>query len=381
MRLHIAIHTSPEQGPTGYRWLKVPAAVGDALLASGYDRVAPDLPGDSRDLREGNIRLYAGMASVDREWSVLYRVLYGGHDSAGRDCKVYLACGFFRREEARAVDILPVLEEPEFAKTDEGGGGRGEVEWSRRLPDHSDSSGAIQSRLADKEGVRKAMANCLGLPLGTSYRVVFSEDQNAGWSGTLVLDPKWGETATRGKACSPSDRRAIAAPAALPLTDGQSAARRLAVGADPSPARGASGRAKTAAMCAILVGLGVGVGVGISRRLGVSQVEVEAIVSKKLQLTTENLEPRIKAIEERLSTPMVETYFPLRTNPPDGGTQKQIGTRLDMAERRLGELTDAAEAAQRDAAKASATAETARTRAEDAYRTANAAMKLAKRGN
>jgi hypothetical protein len=134
-------------------------------------------------------------------------------------------------------------------------------------------------------------------------------------------------------------------------------------------------------MCAILVGLGVGVGVGISRRLGVSQVEVEAIVSKKLQLTTENLEPRIKAIEERLSTPMVETYFPLRTNPPDGGTQKQIGTRLDMAERRLGELTDAAEAAQRDAAKASATAETARTRAEDAYRTANAAMKLAKRGN
>jgi len=187
MRIYTAIHTSPSAGPVGYCWLVKQVAGDDKVLPKAYDCILRDLPKDSIPLRKGTIKHAGGMASVDKDWGIVYRVLYGGQDFRKRDYKVFLACGLFKRTPVNDMDMFAVLEEKEFSEVDETGSGRKEIVWTRTLPSLSGSKAASKNAvLASQEEIRLAMSRCLSLPESQAYRLKFTEDTN-GWKGELVV--------------------------------------------------------------------------------------------------------------------------------------------------------------------------------------------------
>ena len=185
MHIYTAIHTSPSAGPVGYRWLVKQVAGDCTILPKAYECIARDLPCDTLEFLKGNIKRFGGLASVDKEWGIVYRVLYGGRDAARRDGKLFLACGLFKRTAVTDMDVFSVLEEKEFTEVDETGSGRREIVLTRRVPSQfGNQVGSKNASLNSENEIRLAMSQCLSLPESQTYRLKFIEDKS-GWKGNL----------------------------------------------------------------------------------------------------------------------------------------------------------------------------------------------------
>lgn len=113
LRLYLALFDRAHHSPTEMHWTWFHGALASQLRKRFYAHViAPELA--KAPLKSATSLLSGGFASVDPEWCCWFRLFDAGRDTHGRPGRYLMLAAFARRDEARSVDALQVLQSQPF---------------------------------------------------------------------------------------------------------------------------------------------------------------------------------------------------------------------------------------------------------------------------